>query len=251
LAVFFVGLAVAKMQTKNRSKKEQPMNRKLILALTILTTLALGLAFWPSLANGLAAINNPQVIILALRQSGWGPLALIALLILQVFLAFIPGQALMIASAYVYGFWGGTLLTWASLTLGGQLAFWLARTYGRPFASRFISPDVTARWDRIAARQGVGFYAMSLVLPVFPNDAMCYVAGLGEISPRRFLLANMLGRLLATLIASFVGAYGTQIPMTVWAGLAFAVGVGLLIWKIVPSLRNKKGCAPCLPVMKA
>jgi uncharacterized membrane protein YdjX (TVP38/TMEM64 family) len=37
----------------------------------------------------------------------WGPFVLAVLFILQVFLAFIPGQALMVARGYLYGFLGG------------------------------------------------------------------------------------------------------------------------------------------------
>jgi uncharacterized membrane protein YdjX (TVP38/TMEM64 family) len=154
------------------------------------------------------------------------------LLILQAFLAFIPGQGLMLASGYIYGFWMGLLLTWFGLTLGGQISFWLARRYGRPFASRFVSKKVLSRWDRIAARQGVGFYIVSLFLPIFPNDAMCFVAGLGEISFRRFLVANMLGRFIATAAMTFVGAYGTQIPTTVWVVLLIGLVLFLLVWRL-------------------
>ena len=129
----------------------------------------------------------------------WGPVILFILLVLQVFLAFIPGQALMVACSYLYGFWGGLLITWTSLVAGGYVAFLFARRYGRPFAEHWVSSDMLSHWDKAALGQGIIFFAVSLVLPVFPNDAMCYVAGLGKISRRRFLIANMLGRGMACL----------------------------------------------------
>ena len=52
----------------------------------------------------------------------WGPITLFILFVFQVFLAFIPGQALMVACGYLYGFWGGFLLSWFSLVVGGELA---------------------------------------------------------------------------------------------------------------------------------
>lgn len=216
------------------------MKQKLFLALVIIVTAALGLEFWPRLIVGLALLNDPQAIVASLHNSGpWGLVVLVVLLILQVFLAFIPGQALMVTSGYLYGFWGGTLVTWISLALGGQLAFWLARHYGRPFASRFVSPEIFERWERVTACQGIGFYTAALVLPVFPNDAMCYVAGLGEISGRRFLAANLLGRLIASLLTAFVGAYGTQIPVAVWVGLAIIAALAFLFWKNRSLFQNK------------
>jgi uncharacterized membrane protein YdjX (TVP38/TMEM64 family) len=180
----------------------------------------------------LSLINDPQALTAALRQSGiWGVVVLVSLFILQVFIAFIPGQALMVASGYLYGFWAGTLVTWLSLSIGGELAFWLARRYGRPFAVRFIAPSVLEKWDRATAGQGLAFFTVSMVLPLFPNDAMCYVAGLGQIKPWRFLIANLLGRLIASLATAFIGAYGTSLPLSAWIGLALALGLGLLAWK--------------------
>ena len=209
------------------------MKRKIFQALLI-TGIAImtAIALWPHVARMVAVLDDSEAIVSLLRNAGSrGWIILIVLLILQAFLAFIPGQGLMIASGYIYGFWQGLLLTWFGLTLGGQISFWLARRYGRPFASRFVSKKVLTRWDSIAARQGVGFYILSLFLPIFPNDAMCFVAGLGEISFRRFLVANMVGRFIATAAMTFVGAYGTQIPTTVWAMSLIGLVLFLLVWR--------------------
>lgn len=210
------------------------MKRKTYPILIIASiAITVGIAIWPYAAKMIAVLGNPQSVSIMLRDSGpWGRIILIILLILQAFLAFIPGQGLMLASGYIYGFWQGLFLTWFGLTLGGQISFWLARRYGRPFANRFVSEKVIARWDSIAARQGMSFYIISLFVPIFPNDAMCFVAGLGEISFRRFLVANMIGRFIATATMTFVGAYGTQIPIAVWVPLLIALGLFLLTWKL-------------------
>jgi len=169
----------------------------------------------------------------------WGPVVLAVLFILQVFLAFIPGQALMIACGYLYGFWGGFLLSWLSLVIGGEIAFYLARRHGQPFAEKWISPDVLARWNRNAQGQGVAFYAISLVMPLVPNDAMCYVAGLDRITHRRFSTANLLGRGLACLITSWIGAFGSQAPTYVWI-IILALGLlAVLAWQLARRLQNR------------
>jgi uncharacterized membrane protein YdjX (TVP38/TMEM64 family) len=98
--------------------------------------------------------------------------------------------------------------------VGGEIAYVLARNYGRPFAEKWISPTVLERWNKAAAGQGVGFFAISLVMPLVPNDAMCYIAGLGTIS-RIFSIANLLAR-LACVITSVAGAFGGN--LSGWAG---------------------------------
>lgn len=169
----------------------------------------------------------------SMREAGlWGPFTLGILFILQVFLAFIPGQALMVACGYLYGFWGGFLLSWLSLVLGGELAYWLARRFGRPFAERWIAPDILSRWDKAARGQGIGFFSLMLVMPLVPNDAMCYVAGLGTISHRRFTAANLLGRGMACVLTSAAGALGGSLSWQGWAILISAFVVIGLGWHI-------------------
>ncbi|HET7142719.1 MAG TPA: VTT domain-containing protein, partial [Anaerolineales bacterium] len=169
----------------------------------------------------------------------WGPVVLFILLVLQVFLAFIPGQALMVACGYVYGFWGGLFISWFSLFAGGQAAFFLARRFGRPFANRWISPEILSKWDKAADGQGVGFYALSLVLPVFPNDAMCYVAGLGKISSSRFSIANSLGRGLACLFTSAAGAFGSQLGWQSWGIVAIVILIACLGWFVIRNFKSR------------
>ncbi|HEY2982110.1 MAG TPA: VTT domain-containing protein [Anaerolineales bacterium] len=214
----------------------------------ILLIVAALLLLWAErapLAAGWAWFSNRDAVVASMRQFGaWAPAVLCVLLVLQVFLAFIPGQALMIASGYLYGFWGGLLITWMSLMLGGQVAFLLARRYGRPFAERWISPATLERWDAAARGQGIGFFAMSLVLPIFPNDAMCYVAGLGNISSRRFLVAGALGRGTACVLASAAGAYGAQIPLWGWAVGIGSILAASLVWTIVKHRRSRAPLAP-------
>ena len=167
----------------------------------------------------------------------WGPVVLFILFVLQVFLAFIPGQALMVACGYLYGFWGGFLLSWLSLVAGGEAAFMLARKYGRSFAEKWIAQDVLARWDQTAQGQGVGFFAMMLLMPLVPNDAMCYVAGLGKISRSRFFVANMLGRGMACVITSAAGALGGNISSQGWVMLiAIFILIGIA-WYVARSRR--------------
>jgi uncharacterized membrane protein YdjX (TVP38/TMEM64 family) len=183
------------------------------------------------LLTSLQWFSDLDAITSSIRGLGiWGPIVLCVLFILQTFIAFIPGQALMVASGYIYGFTGGIFITWASLVIGGQMAFWLARRYGRPFAEKWVSPATLDRWDKSAAGQGIAFYIVTLVMPFFPNDAMCYVAGLGHMSTRRFLVANAFGRGIASVLTVIVGAFADQIPALIWVAVAGFVILGVIGW---------------------
>ncbi len=195
-------------------------------------------AFRLPIANLLSWFGNREAVVSSIQELGvWGPFVLVILLVLQVFLAFIPGQALMVACGYVYGFGTGFLISWFGLFAGGQAAFFLARRFGRPFAERWIAPEVLSKWDKTSRGQGMGFYILSLVLPVFPNDAMCYVAGLGKIQFRRFTLANSLGRGLACLVTSAAGAFGSQLSIQSWVVIAIVIVLICLGWLVIKNLK--------------
>ena len=194
--------------------------------------------FRAELANTMRWFSNLDAVTTDMKTIGFfGPVVLFILFVFQVFLAFIPGQALMVACGYLYGFWGGFLLSWLSLVVGGEIAFVLARRYGRRFAERWVSPKVLLRWDKTAQGQGIAFFTISLVLPLIPNDAMCYVAGLGKISRPRFITANLLGRGIACVLTSAAGAFGGTISWQIWVILLTVFLFIGLSWRI---LQNRK-----------
>lgn len=213
--------------------------RKIILAVVVLIAL---IALWfyrAPIEATLRWLGNYNAVIVSIREYGlWGPAILFLFFILQVFFAFIPGQALMISSGILYGFVDGFFLTWTSLVVGGQIAFWLSRKLGRPFAEKWIAPNTLERWDKSAAGQGIAFYVITLVMPLVPNDAMCYVAGLGSMSSKRFLLANMLGRGIASLLTVTVGANLMEIPSLLWIFVVGFVILGIAGWIFVRRMQK-------------
>jgi uncharacterized membrane protein YdjX (TVP38/TMEM64 family) len=201
--------------------------KKLTGIFLLITALIALFGFRENFLSVLSWFGSLEAITTSMEHAGiWGPIILFILFVLQVFLAFIPGQALMIACGYLYGFWGGFLLSWLSLVVGGEIAYLLARSYGRPFAEKWIAPSILERWNKAAAGQGIAFFALSLVMPLVPNDAMCYVAGLGTIRRLHFSIANLLGRGLACVITSAAGAFGGSIS---WQGWMILLGIFVII----------------------
>ena len=161
-------------------------------------------------------ISDQQAVSEYLQSYGsLGPIVLFLLMIAQVFVAVIPGHALMVTAGYVYGGTGLSIVI-VSTILGSQVAFWIARRYGRGLIYKMASPHVLEKWNAAARHQGVLFYFFSFVLPIFPSDLMCYVAGLSTISPRHFLIANVLGRSVVAISITVIGMYEMHPPVWFW-----------------------------------
>jgi len=144
------------------------MNTKKFLAIVILLTVVT--YYRQPLADLLSIISDQEAVSAYLKSYGaLGPVVLFVLMVAQVFIAVIPGHALMVTAGYVYGGLGLGIVI-VSTILGSQIAFMIARWYGRDLINRLASSQIIERWDKAAQGQGIIFYFFAFVLPIFPSD---------------------------------------------------------------------------------
>jgi uncharacterized membrane protein YdjX (TVP38/TMEM64 family) len=194
------------------------------------------LAMWHyrvPLSEMMAALSDWKAIASYIEGYGaLGPVVLFLLMLAQVFIAFIPGHALIIASGYIYGAPVTIFVVATSTIAGSELAFWLARKYGRPLIYRLAAPAMIERWDRLAGNRGAAFYFFTFVLPFLPSDLMCYIAGLGKIPHRQFFRANVAGRMLFTIAMTTIGAFKFRPPLVFWLVLFTVLAALYIAWGI-------------------
>ncbi|MCP4361534.1 MAG: TVP38/TMEM64 family protein [Chloroflexi bacterium] len=152
-----------------------------------------------------------------------GPLVLGLGHYLQVIIAFIPGHVFVLAGGYLYGFLPGLALNMFFVVSASQFAFYLAKKAGRPLVGKLVDTKTLDKWEAIANKRGITFFTIAFVLPVFPTDAMNFVAGLSGMDGRKFLIANFFGRLPSVAAMTFIGAYGIEFSNTAWTILIIVV----------------------------
>lgn len=188
----------------NSSSGFRGVSLVILLCLAAVLTLVLGrLPFWSLEEKARDLISAFGV---------WGPMVLILLHALQVFLAPIPGQVMGAAGGYVFGPWLGTLYSMAGVTLGSILAIALSRRYGRPLVERFVPEETLARMDKLTAKGGLWFFLIAFLLPFFPDDALCFLAGLSSIPFPWLLAVVIVGRLPGVAASAFLGAGISRLP---------------------------------------
>ena len=111
--------------------------------------------------------------------------------------------------------WPAFLLTAGAVVLGSAAVFWLARILGQSFAGRFVSQKVSDQYLDLIRRKRDVFLALVFLFPFFPDDLICILAGLTDISFSRFLVIVVLTRPWGLLVASAVG--GSVISIPIWA----------------------------------
>ncbi|MFQ5435787.1 MAG: TVP38/TMEM64 family protein [Anaerolineae bacterium] len=181
----------------------------------------------------LSLIDDQAAVSAYLQSFGWrGPAVLAVVQLIQVVIAFIPGHVFLVAGGYAYGFSLGFAINWISVVVASQFSFMLARWAGRPLVNRLVSADTLNRWDKIGAEKGFAFFTLSFLLPVFPTDAMNFVAGLSGIPSRKFLLANLLGRIPGVVMLTVIGSHGLRFSPITWGLVAILAVITFVVGRL-------------------
>lgn len=166
----------------------------------------------------------------------WGRLAFVGMVVLQVFVAFIPGEPLEIGAGYAFGAVEGTLLCIAGTTLGGLLVFGFVRRFGMRAVEVFIPREKidSLRFLRNSKRI-FWFTVLAFLLPGTPKDVLSYCVGLTHIRLRQWLLITSLCR-IPSVVTSTIGGDALGAGRLPAAACVFAVTVclslaGLLLYK--------------------
>jgi len=135
------------------------------------------------------------------------PLVFMALQLLQVILAPIPGEATGFIGGYLFGSFEGFVYSSLALSVGSWINFSIGRFLGRHWVRRWIPPNTLVRFDHLVERQGVIVLFLLFVFPGFPKDYLCLFLGITAISTKVFLLIASIGRMPGTLILSLQGEF--------------------------------------------
>ncbi|WP_442510694.1 TVP38/TMEM64 family protein [Novipirellula sp. SH528] len=135
----------------------------------------------------------------------------------------IPSSVVSTLSGWQLGWWRGTIATWVGMNLGAIIGFALARRWGQPFALWFSSGEDLERMQGISDRYGPYVLAITRAVPVFA-EASVLIAGIHQLSWRRFLPAVLLSNLGIAIAYSVFGDFAERHQ---WLPLALGVSVAI------------------------
>ena len=137
----------------------------------------------------------------------WSRLIFIGMVVLQVVVAFIPGEPIELAAGYAFGFIEGTLLTLAGFLIGSLLVFLLVKKYGVKLVEVFFSADKINSFSFLKNPKKTKAIAFILMLiPGTPKDFLSYFAGLTQLSLKTWMLIVAVGRLPSLITSTATGA---------------------------------------------
>ena len=173
-------------------------------------------------------VKNPMELRKFGENSEW---LFVAIQVLQVVIAPIPGQAAAFAGGFLFGFWKGWGLTTLGLVLGSFIAMVLARLLGMGLVRKVVPDSIIQRFDKVISEGGYMTFFMIFLLPALPDDAVCFLAGLTKLKILPLSVVCLLGRAPGMAVLSLAGA-GFAGGLTVWVMVLFVImmAFSVVLW---------------------
>lgn len=170
----------------------------------------------------------------------WAPFAFFLLQFVQVIFSPIPGNLTTIAGGVMFGFFYGFLLSLGAILLGSIAAFLLGKAFGRPLVEKIAGKGLVEKYMKsVSSRQRVVLIMMFL-LPFFPDDLLCLIAGLSAMRVPQFTLLMILTRPWGLLFSALAGAGLLNIPSWGWAIIGVvAIALFVLSLKYAPAIEER------------
>lgn len=137
----------------------------------------------------------------------YSSIAFIILQILQVIFPVIPGGASCLVGVILFGPLEGFIYNYIGLCIGSVIAFYLSKRYGLNLIRKLFSEKLLNKYlGYLNHPNYYKIFFMGILLPGAPDDFLCYLSGLTDISYKKFMIAIVVGKPL-TLIGYSIGWY--------------------------------------------
>lgn len=174
-----------------------------------------------------------------------GTLIFMGVCVLQVVIAFIPGEAVEIAAGVIFGSWWGTVVCLVGITLGSCVVILLVRKFGRKFVESLYPREKIDSLPILnnPKKRNITIFFLFLI-PGTPKDLITYIIGLTEISIPMYILLTTVARIPSILMSTFGGdAFGDGKilkAIIVFAITAAISGAGYLLYLAIQKGMKKK-----------
>lgn len=140
-----------------------------------------------------------------LRKCGiWAPLVFMFVQAVQVVIPILPGAVGCAFGVVFFGNIMGFVYNYVGICIGSILAFLFARKCGAVFVKQMTGSKFYDKYKKFleSEKKFERIFAILIFLPVAPDDFLCYLAGLSNMTLRRFTWIILLGKPLAIFLYS-------------------------------------------------
>ncbi len=146
---------------------------------------------------------------LQIYMKGFGvaaPLILTLFQAFQVVIPVLPGYLGCVAGAVAFGSTIGFLCNYIGISMGSIIAYFLARKFGLDIVLAMFSEKQYNKWSNklVTSKSFERFLFIATLLPLFPDDFLCYFSGLIKMNSKKFIWIIILGKPWCILVYSIL-----------------------------------------------
>lgn len=200
---------------------------RFILCIFIFLDIA-GLVFFTVCATGLInKINSIQ----SLRDyiANFGNMAVFLFILfcfLQVVILPVPGSVAVAAGVALFGPLKCAIYSFIGIVTGSIVAFAIGRWIGYKAVKWIVGKETLDKW--LEKLKGKDYLILSIMflLPMFPDDVLCFVAGLSSMTWPYFIIMIVITRLISVVTTAYSVGF---IPFNTWWGILIWIIIAILI----------------------
>lgn len=172
-------------------------------------------------------VKSEQSLQAYLEEKGaWMPIFYVALQYLQVVILPIPSIVSTLAGVALFGAFKTIVYSLIGIILGSWTAFYIGRKLGNKAVEWMIGKDTLKKWQSRLKGKDNFLLTFMFLLPVFPDDVLCFIAGLSSMRVLYFIIMISISRILSVSAT----CYSMQIlPFNTWWGFACWCGIFLAL----------------------
>lgn len=156
--------------------------------------------------------SNVNIIKNFILSTGFlGVFIYVLLHFLQVVFLPIPAVILILAGTLIYGPFESAIYTTIGIMLGSYVSFYIGRIFGLKIVNWIVGSENVLKYQQKLSKNGDFLLAMAFLFPFFPDDVLCMIAGLTDMSFKRFFMISTLTRPIGVFTLCYFGG-GTIIP---------------------------------------
>ncbi|MCH5162380.1 MAG: TVP38/TMEM64 family protein [Clostridiales bacterium] len=177
----------------------------------------------------------------------WGYSIFICLTIFEIVVLPIPSAITILLGVALYGPTVAFILSVIGTMLGSWIAFALGKVFGRRLCNWMFGEQNTDKYAKLVGEKGRFIFIIMLLFPAFPDDMLCMVAGITDMTFLYFTVICILTRPVMIGLTAYLGSgiipfSGSGIPIWIAIGCLMFV-VFLIATRIKNNIENRNGVA--------
>ena len=199
--------------------------RGLLFRLLFLTVFSLAIASFLLYFFNITGLYQQINSIEKIRKyvSSFGERAVILFIIiqfLQVVVLPIPSFVTVGAGVLLFGPFFGAFYSSLGIIVGSLVSFFLGRIFGIKLIKWIVGESALKKALALIRGKDKILFTFMFLFPFFPDDLLCFVAGITTLSARYFSLMIIVVRIITVFFSSYT-LNNSLIPFNTWWGMIF------------------------------